>query len=186
MTVSDCLLELRDSGASAKRPDRDVYIAYNLCEGTAKAEAQVFATGETYSLLGSQTAGEPQSDILAKGLQDKGTEPNATTRFEPECMQDDVQSHLLMNFEDAPQISGYIFADRQKNIFVKGIGRVAVNGCKLTITDSGPDPKRPDYRVIIEYNRCTFAASAFVWIAASGKTYLLNDSDIRNSHNCIF
>jgi hypothetical protein len=186
LTVSDCLLELRDSGASARRPDREVYIAYNLCEGTAKAEAQVFATGESFTLLGSQATGEQQSDISAESLQDKGAEPQPNIRFEPECMQDDVQSHLQMNFQDASPGSGYFFADRQKNIFAKGVGAAVVNGCKLTITDSGPDSKRPDYRIIIEYNRCTFVASAFIWFAASGKTYQLYDSDIRNSQNCLF
>jgi hypothetical protein len=182
LTVSDCLLELRDNGASTKRPDRDVSITYNLCEGTAKAEAKVFATGETFTLLGSQTTGEQQSDNPARGAQ----EPQPNRFFDPECMQDDVQSHLQMNFEDVSQSSGYVFADRQKNIFAKGEGAAVVNGCKLTVTDAGPDPKRPQYRVIIEYNRCTFAASAFVWFAASGKIYQLTDSDIRNSHNCFF
>src|SRR5688572_13301474 len=55
LTISDCLIELRDSGASAKRPDREVYVAYNLCEGTAKAEGQVFETGESFALSDSQT-----------------------------------------------------------------------------------------------------------------------------------
>jgi hypothetical protein len=186
LTVSDCLLELRDSGASAKRPDREVYIAYNLCEGTAKAEGQVFATGETFALLGSHTTEQLAGDITAKDAQDANAEPGTNIRFEPKCMQDDVQSHLQVNFEDASPGSGFIFADRQKNVFAKGMGTAVVNGCKLTITGSGPDPKRPDYRIIVEYNRCTFAASAFIWIAASGKTYQLTDSDIRNSNNCLF
>ncbi len=188
LTISDCLIELRDSGASAKRPDRDVYVTYNLCEATAKAEGQVFATGESFALSDSQTTDNEPSEGSARVDDAEGeiTEPNGNRRFDPECMQDDVQSYLQLNFEIASQRSAYLFADRQKNMFVKGEGAVVVNGCKMTLTDSGPDPKRPDYRVILEYNHCTFVANAIIWVAATGRTYTLHDSDIRNSNNCLF
>lgn len=188
LTISDCLIELRDSGASAKRPDRDVYVAYNLCEATAKAEGQVFATGESFALRDSQTTDNEPSEIAANdgGAEGEITEPDGNRRFEPVCMQDDVQSYLQMNFENSLEGGLYVFADRQKNIYLKDEGVVVVNGCKMTLTDSGPDPKRPDYRVILEYNRCTFVANAFIWIAATGRTYTLHDSDIRNSNNCSF
>jgi hypothetical protein len=187
LTISDCLIELRDSGASAKRPDREVYVAYNLCEGTAKAEGQVFATGESFALSDSQTTDNEPGEISARkeGLEGEITEPIGNIRFQPLCMQDDVQSYLQMNFQNSSVSSAYVFADRSKNIFVEGQGAVVVNGCKMTLTDSGPDPKRPAYRIILEYNRCTFVANAIIWIAATGKTYTLNDSDIRNSNSCL-
>jgi hypothetical protein len=184
LTISDCLIELRDTGARANRPDRDVYVAYNLCEGTAKAEGQVFATGESFALSDRQTTDNEQREKSAR--EGEITEPDRDIRFEPVCMQDDRQSDLQVTVLRIFDTGIYNFADRQKNIALSGDGAVVMNGCKMTLTDSGADPKHPDRQVIIEYNTCTFKASIFIWIAATGKTYRIQDSDIRNSDNCLF
>jgi hypothetical protein len=116
----------------------------------------------------------------------QGKEPEINIRFDPVCLQDDVQSSLQIAVERSFTNGEYRFVDRQKNISLSGEGDVTFNGCKITLTDYGKDPKRPSRRVIIEYNTCTFEATAYIWIAETGKSYVLHDSDSRNSSNCIF
>lgn len=186
LIVNDCLMQLRDNG-SAKRPDREVNFVYNLCEGTAKAEGQILATGEAFAVNDSQVMDEKpghiddQKDVVAE---EKG-EPRTNVRGEPICIQDDVQTYLVMNFFISYLEDRYAFVDRQKGIYLRGESNTVQNGCKVTLTDLGPDPKHPDRRVVIEYNTCTRKANVFIWIAATGKTYTIYDSDVRNNQDCL-
>jgi hypothetical protein len=188
LMITDCLIELRDSGASAKRPDREVYVVYNLCEGTAKAQGQVYTTGESFTLIDSHTTDDEQIETNARDNRpaDRIVAPDSINRFQPVCLQDDMQSYLQFTLLGSFQERAYRFEDRLKDISVKGIGNVVMSGCKITLTDCGETPKRPDRRVIVEYNTCTFEANIFIWIAETGQTYRIHDRDSRNNVNCTF
>lgn len=70
----------------------------------------------------------------------------------------------------------YLFFDCSKGISLTGVGTVAQNFCKLTLTDKGPVPKIPDRNVSILVNTCTGDGNAT--ISFGGKTYSISDGNI--------
>jgi hypothetical protein len=173
VTVTSCAIELQDSGANPKHPDRSVYILYNPCERVAKALCEVFSTTETYSLNDRDTTDNDGAFSTA----DSETAKSPHIRFEPTCLQDDANSSVSISFVNGT----YAFRDHSKGVSLQGTGSIVTTGCKVKISHDGADPKRPDRHVYIEYNSCTRVGTVFVWIASTGQTYFINDSDSRNS-----
>ncbi|HKS42527.1 MAG TPA: beta-propeller fold lactonase family protein [Blastocatellia bacterium] len=96
------------------------------------------------------------------------------------CLRDDSNGNLL-RFNS---VTGeYQFTDCGKGVTLGGKGVVTTNGCKISLTDSGINPKRPDRNVQVTANTCTNAGSASVRILPSGKTFGINDSNI-SGHPC--
>ena len=75
----------------------------------------------------------------------------------------------------------YEYIECGKGLKMTGTAVVTKTSCKISVTDSGSDPKRPDRSVMITINPCTRVASGSVRAVSSATTYPLNDSDITNN-----
>lgn len=95
-----------------------------------------------------------------------------------QCIQDDAHQTFLSFSSTTGE---YMFVDCRKGTSLSGIGSVSANFCKLSLTDSGPDRKRPDRRVSALVNTCTHAAEASVQFLPSGVSFTIHDSDTTNS-----
>lgn len=101
------------------------------------------------------------------------------------CVQDDATGALLrFNSESG----AYEFRDCRKGILLTGVGVVtkSVNNdfCKVTLSDSGPDAKRPDRNVQALVNTCTGRGDASVSIFSSGQSFSIGDSNVADN-TCI-
>jgi hypothetical protein len=96
------------------------------------------------------------------------------------CLQDDSNGNLLQLNSTT---GDYLFTDCRKGITLSGTGKVTNDpyGCKITLQDVGPIPKRPDRNVLVQANRCTHAARASILIFSTGSSFSITDSDIRNN-----
>jgi uncharacterized delta-60 repeat protein len=97
-----------------------------------------------------------------------------TTGFDI-CLQDE-QTHSVLQFNSAT--GDYQFQNCAKAITLSGRGTISINGCKITLTDSGANPKKPDRSVQVLVNVCTKTASASVFIFAPSWRSEINDLDI--------
>lgn len=176
LTIGPCAIELQDSGRNSKRPDRSVYVSYSLCDKVASAVCEVFATGESFS-IDDKDAADNEHPLFKDEDDSSESEESARTRFDGFCLKDDSNGcSLSINGGD------YVFRDTRKGITLEGSehSRLIFNGCKVKLTDVG-DPKRPDRRVSVEINTCTRKAKALVWAASTGRTSMINDSNISDS-----
>ena len=96
------------------------------------------------------------------------------------CLQDDSSGNLLQ-FNSAN--GDYQFTECRKGTKVSGTGKITndPNGCKVTLQDAGPIPKRPDRSVLVQLNRCTHAAIASIKILSTGSSFSITDGDITNN-----
>jgi 6-phosphogluconolactonase len=94
------------------------------------------------------------------------------------CIQDDTNGNMLKLNSNT---GAYIFTNCSKGITLTGNGIVTAGSCKVKLSDSGPDPKRPDRSVTVLVNRCMSVANASVTISSTGKNFMIGDSDIRNN-----
>jgi hypothetical protein len=94
------------------------------------------------------------------------------------CLQDDLTGNLLL-FNSST--GDYQFSNCRKGLTITGTGVVAANGCKVQLSDTGPDPKRPDRNVSALANTCTRAGSASVQLLAIMKTFNISDSNMSNN-----
>jgi uncharacterized delta-60 repeat protein len=96
------------------------------------------------------------------------------------CLQDDRSGNLLQ-FNSTN--GDYQFTDCRKGITLTGTGKVTNDpyGCKITLQDSGPIPKRPDRSVLVQANRCTHTARASILIFSTGSSFSITDTDITNN-----
>jgi hypothetical protein len=89
-----------------------------------------------------------------------------------DCVQNDrnASQFVLFNSESGK----YEYHDCSKGIVLAGQGvitrGVPDGNCKLILSDSGPDPKRPDRAIFLEYNFCTHVASASIRFPRTAKT----------------
>ena len=80
----------------------------------------------------------------------------------------------------------YLFFDCSKGISLSGTGVVTQNFCKITLTDKGPDPKRPDRNINITINPCTNSGQGSITIIQSSTrstSFSITDNNI-NSFVC--
>ncbi len=173
LTVGDCTIEWQDSGAKAKRPDRNLHIIYDLCERTASVIGEVFASGESFALRDSDTTNN-DTDERVKPVE---STPTINTRFEFFCLQDERIPHYVLGVNE----ESFRFQDYGKDEFFQGAVDETPNGCKRKAIHIGGDPKKPNLYVYIEYNLCTYQGSALIWDKARAKTYVINDRDMRDS-----
>ena len=99
------------------------------------------------------------------------------------CLEDDNNGNQLQ-FNSST--GDYRFTDCRKAITLTGTGRVTndPSGCKVTLQDSGPIPKRPDRSVLVKVNRCTQTARASIVNFVSGSSSTINDTDMTNN-SCV-
>lgn len=77
----------------------------------------------------------------------------------------------------------YLFFDCSKGISLSGTGVVTQNFCKITLTDKGTDPKRPDRNINITINPCTNSGQGAITIIPTNRSYSITDNNI-NSFVC--
>ena len=94
------------------------------------------------------------------------------------CVQDDTNGNVLLVSVNS---GDYLFFDFRKTVVLFGRGKIAVNSCKITLADAGPNPKQPDRNVQATVNPCARTGSASVQVTATGATYSIFDSDLTNS-----
>ena len=94
------------------------------------------------------------------------------------CIRDDNNGNILLLNSNT---GAYQFINCGKGVGLAGTGQVTRNGCKIELQASGPDPKRPDRSVTASVNTCTQQGSASIKFLASGMTFGIQDSDIRNN-----
>ena len=97
------------------------------------------------------------------------------------CVQDD-SNRTLLKFNS--NTGAYVFQDCRKGTTLSGTGVVQKNVqndfCKVSLFDTGPDPKRPDRNVQALVNTCTKKGNASVTISSS-QMFTINDSNITNN-----
>lgn len=99
-------------------------------------------------------------------------------------VKDDTTGNVLRLSHAGGSTAPYQFFDCRKGTTLSGTANVTVAFCKIQITD-GVDPKKPDRKLTATINTCTLKATATIQILTTGKTYILNDSNINNSSpNC--
>lgn len=101
------------------------------------------------------------------------------------CVQDD-SGNLFIKFNS--ETGEYVYQDCSKGVTLEGTGTVARDFCKVTLFDTGPDPKRPDRFVSVLTNKpdavnqvCTFVGSAEIRTTARGRLIRIHDSNTANS-----
>jgi hypothetical protein len=74
-----------------------------------------------------------------------------------------LYQHAVWGLRVIDQATGeYIFVDCSKGISLSGTGTLSEFFCKMTLTDRGTDPKRPDRNINILVNPCTGVGTATI------------------------
>jgi hypothetical protein len=97
------------------------------------------------------------------------------------CVQDDQIPGRFIKINSTT--GKYEFHDCTKNVVLTGTGVAGTFFCKITLSDKGPIPKRPDRSVNVLVNPCTGVGNAQVRVPGSLTTININDSDVFNN-NC--
>jgi pimeloyl-ACP methyl ester carboxylesterase len=112
------------------------------------------------------------------------TSPFSASQFEGSfnyCISDEnTRRYLQIN----SATGAYIYRDCSKNISMSGRGKISISFCKLTMSDTGPDPKRPDRSVSVLLNTCTGNGTATVKVTGSPQVVSLIDSNSNNACAC--
>ena len=95
------------------------------------------------------------------------------------CVQDDnnPSRFILIN----STTGDYEYHDCGKGITLTGTGVVSTAFCKISLTDSGPIPKRPDRQVSVNVNPCTGFGNASIKVSPTASPVSLSDSNINNN-----
>ena len=95
------------------------------------------------------------------------------------CVQSDTTPGRFIKINSTT--GAYEFHDCSKGITLSGTGTVTQSFCKITLSDKGPDPKRPDRSVNVLVNPCTMRGDASVRVPGSLTTVTIGDSNILNN-----
>jgi uncharacterized delta-60 repeat protein len=94
------------------------------------------------------------------------------------CLQDDRNGNLLRLNSTT---GDYQFQNCSKGFRLEGVGKVTINGCKVTLTDSGVNPKSPDRNIQASINLCTKLATATVLMSSPFSRSEIDDQNITNN-----
>jgi uncharacterized delta-60 repeat protein len=94
------------------------------------------------------------------------------------CLQDDSTGNLL---RFSSTTGDYQFVDCKKGVTLVGRGTVAINFCKISLQDSGPDPKRPDRSVSALFNSCSHIGNATIRLLPARTMFNISDSNTTNN-----
>lgn len=94
------------------------------------------------------------------------------------CLQDDSNGNLLRLNSNTGE---YQFQNCAKGIRLSGVGVITRNGCKLSLSDSGVKPKRPDRSIQASINLCSKTATATASIFSPISRSEINDPNITNN-----
>jgi hypothetical protein len=97
------------------------------------------------------------------------------------CVQSDTTPGRFIKINSTT--GAYEYHDCSKGITLSGTGTVTQSFCKITLSDRGPDPKRPDRSVSVLVNPCTMRGDASIKLPGSLTTVTIGDSNVLNN-NC--
>jgi hypothetical protein len=118
------------------------------------------------------------SDLTLEQLRDVGWFPDANLDGIPDNFQICIQQgNVVFTFDTTN--GNYLFFDCSKGISLSGTGVLSQASCKLSLTDRGPVPKRPDRNVSILINTCTFSGEGTITLGSPSFTYKISDSNTR-------
>jgi hypothetical protein len=95
------------------------------------------------------------------------------------CVQSDNTPGRFIKINSTT--GAYEYHDCSKGVVLTGIGTVSTYFCKITLSDKGPDPKRPDRSVSVLVNPCTMRGDASVRVPGSLTTVTIGDANILNN-----
>ena len=95
------------------------------------------------------------------------------------CIQADAGGLLL---QINSRTGDYKFTHCTKGVLLTGRGVMSSASCKLSMQDLGPDPKRPDRKVLVNLNTCTGRANVSIELPG-GQNFVFTDSNI-GDNNC--
>lgn len=95
------------------------------------------------------------------------------------CVQDDSTPTRFIKINSTT--GAYEYHDCLKGVTVSGTGAVSRTECKINLSDSGPDPKRPDRSISVLVNPCTMRGDASIRRPGTTTTATLGDSNITNN-----
>jgi hypothetical protein len=95
------------------------------------------------------------------------------------CIQDDNNPFRFIKINSTT--GAYEFTDCSKGIVFGGTGVVSQSFCKITLTDRGPNPKRPDRSINVLVNPCTGRGDASVRPPGTFNTTIIGDSNVFNN-----
>jgi hypothetical protein len=121
-------------------------------------------------------------DLTLEQLRDVGWFPDANLDGIPDNFQICIQQGPVI-FTLNTTTGQYLFFDCSKGISLSGTGVVSQNFCKLTLTDKGPVPKRPDRNVLVEINTCTNVGQGAISLIPQNLSYNILDNNT-NSGSC--
>src|SRR5262249_58315010 len=95
------------------------------------------------------------------------------------CVQDDrnPSRFILIN----SHTGAYEYHDCGKGVTLSGVGTVTIAFCKIQVTSSGPNPKKPDRNIFVLVNPCTMRGDASVRGPGITATATLGDADVTNN-----
>jgi hypothetical protein len=95
------------------------------------------------------------------------------------CVQSDNTPGRFIKINSTT--GAYEYHDCSKGIVLTGVGTVSASFCKITLSDSGPVPKKPDRAVNVLVNPCTMRGDASVRVPGSLTTVTIGDANILNN-----
>ena len=95
------------------------------------------------------------------------------------CVQSDNTPGRFIKINSTT--GAYEYHDCSKGIVLEGTGTVSISFCKITLSDRGPDPKKPDRSVSVLVNPCTMRGDASVRVPGSLTTVTIGDANILNN-----
>ncbi|MGA9769164.1 MAG: PA domain-containing protein [Blastocatellia bacterium] len=121
-------------------------------------------------------------DLTLEQLRDVGWFKDANVDGIPDDVQICIHQGTVV-FTLNTATGDYLFFDCSKGISLSGTGVVTKNFCKITLTDKGTDPKRPDRNINITINPCTNSGQGSITIVPLNKSFSITDNNI-NSFVC--
>jgi len=95
------------------------------------------------------------------------------------CVQDDANPRRFIKINSTT--GAYEYHDCSKGVTLSGVGTVSISFCKIQLTHSGPNPKKPDRSISVLVNPCTARGDASVKVPGSITTVTLTDLNVFNN-----
>jgi hypothetical protein len=124
-------------------------------------------------------AGEAAASGTAGLLPVQGTGNAQSSSIDFECVQSD-KGDLIIEIDS--KTGDYTFTSCQGGqLTITGKGKINSAECRLTLNDSGADPKKPDRRIYVNVNPCTKAAEARVDLFEVRQRFSFADKNVTDN-----
>jgi uncharacterized delta-60 repeat protein len=128
-------------------------------------------------LVGAQTDQNQLLGLIARFLGNGGPPPPPPPPIFDICLQNDNSNAGRLIFKFNSATGAYEFVDCSKGVVLSGTGTIAVNSCKLDLTDLGP-VKPSDRNISVLVNPCTKKGTVTITIKSPARMYGFTDNDI--------